>query len=79
MSSNEMFRKSVHSLSHEGKLTCNESPRNSNFVNQQNCQFILAELSRMLQVVAEKRDELLKKIEEESNERSDADGKTELG
>ena len=76
---NEMRREPVYSLSSAGKATCDDSTRNFYFVDQQKLQFILSELSSILQAVAEKRDELLEKIEEESVERSEADGKTELG
>lgn len=79
LNANEMLRESVNSLSSESKPTCDDSTRNIYFVDQQRFQFILTELSSLLQTEAQKRDELLKRIEEESNERSKANGKTELG
>lgn len=75
---NEMVHESLNSLSDEGIPTCKDSTRNSHFVDQQKFQFILSELSVHLQMLAQRRDEWLKRIEEESNERSKSNGKTEL-
>ena len=76
---NEMVRESLNSLSGEGNPTCKDSTNNFYFVDQQKFQFILSELSVHLQMLAQRRDEWLKRIEEESNERSKYNGKTELG
>lgn len=76
---NEMVRESLNSLSDEGTPTCKDSTKKFYFVDQQKFQFILSELSVHLQMLAQRRDEWLKRIEEESNERSKSNGKTELG
>ena len=69
---------SVNMVRSEEKPNGDDSPRYFYVVDQQKFQFILSELSSIVQTVAQTRDELLKRIEEESNERSKSNGKAEL-
>ena len=77
LNANEMLCESVNRLSSEGKPTRDDSTRNIYYVDQQIFQFILTEQSCLFQMLAQKRDEWLKRIEEESNERSKANEKAE--
>lgn len=79
LNANEMLCESVNSLSSEGNPIGDDSTRNIYYVDQQKFQLILTELSCVFQMLAQKRDEWLKRFEEESNERSKANGKAELG
>ena len=79
LNANETLCESVNGLSNECKPIYEDSTRNIYYVDQQKFQHILTELSCVFQTLAQKRDEWLKKFEEESNERNKANGKAELG
>lgn len=73
-----VIRKLVNILSSESKPICSNAMGYFYAANQQELQETIAQLSSRVLMITRARDGLMKCIEE-SNERSEADGKTELG